>query len=159
MTDKSSKNWLDKLSANQSRMAMNWWPPLLGAGIKIKTISPDFRYVEAILKLTFYNRNYVGTQFGGSIVSLTDPFYMLMLLKNLGRDYIVWDKMTTVDFKKPGRSDLKAIFELKQDEIDEIKKQANENGKYLVERVINVLNTDGEIVAVVTKTLYVRRKT
>ena len=74
------------------RWAMNLYPPYLGAGVRVRQISADFRQVQVKMGLGWYNRNYVGTQFGGSLYSMTDPFFMLMIMENLGRDFIVWDK-------------------------------------------------------------------
>jgi len=35
---------------------------------------------------------------------MTDAFYMLMFMSNLGRDYIVWDKAATIRYRKPERA-------------------------------------------------------
>ncbi|WP_348240556.1 DUF4442 domain-containing protein, partial [Salmonella enterica] len=64
---------------------------------------------------------YVGTQFGGSIYAMTDPFYMLMLMNNLGPDYIVWDKAASIRFRKPGRTDLFATFEITDAELNNVR--------------------------------------
>ena len=85
------------------RWVMTLYPPYLGAGISVQHMSADFRHVKVRMGLGWYNRNYVGTQFGGSLYSMVDPFYMLMLMENLGRDYIVWDKAASIDFVSPGK--------------------------------------------------------
>jgi len=72
------------------RWAMNFYPPYIGAGVRVRHISADMRLVQVKMVLRWYNRNYVGTQFGGSLYSMVDPFFVLMLMENLGRDYIVW---------------------------------------------------------------------
>lgn len=77
---------------------INFWPPFIGTGIRVKSISKDFTDITVELKLRFWNKNYVGTQFGGSIYAMTDPFYMLILMENLGREYIVWDKAANIRF-------------------------------------------------------------
>ncbi len=84
----------------------NIWPPYFGAGIRIEHVNEDFRYVRVALKRSWYNSNYVGTQFGGSMYSMTDPFFMLILINNLGKDYIVWDKAARIEFIKPGKKSL-----------------------------------------------------
>ena len=92
------------------RWALNFYPPYLGAGVKVRHISSDFREVRVSMGLTWYNRNYVRTQFGGSLYSMTDPFYMLMLMENLGRDYVVWDKAAHIEFVSPGKgTDRKSV--------------------------------------------------
>jgi len=101
------------------RRWINFWPPFLGAGIRIRYISPDTKAVDVEMKLRFWNRNYVGTHFGGSLYSMTDPFFMLMLLDNLGPEYLVWDKAATIRFKKPGRGKVRAEFRLSDEQLDE----------------------------------------
>lgn len=153
-----AKKFLDKLSANTFRKLLNIWPPFLGAGIKVLFISDDFREAKVCLKFRFYNKNYVNTQFGGSMFAMTDPFYMMILLKNLGKDYIIWDKAGQINFKKPGASDLTATFKFSDEEIQEIKKQADTNEKYVFDKPVDIFNEAGEIVATVVRTLYVKKK-
>src|SRR5258708_700531 len=117
MAENYARKWPDKMPMWLLRWIFNLYPPYLGAGIKVKEISSDFRQMEVAMKLTWCNKNYVGTQFGGSIYSMTDPFYMFILIKNLGRDYIVWDKAAKIDFKKPGKSTLYVRFTMSEDEI------------------------------------------
>lgn len=84
------------------RWALNFYPPYLGAGVRVRHISADLRLVRVKMVLRWYNRNYVGTQFGGSLYSMVDPFFVLMLMENLGPDYIVWDKAANIEFVSPG---------------------------------------------------------
>lgn len=136
----------------------NFWPPLLGASIGVKEISDDFRHAVITLKERPWNRNPNGTHYGGSIYSMTDPFYMLMLMENLGPDYLLWDKAADIRFKKPGKGTLTAEFNLTAEKIAEIKLQADTNWKVEPEFLVKVKNEAGEIVAEVDKLLYVRRK-
>ncbi len=137
---------------------MNLYPPFLGAGIRVRNISDNLTSLDVEMKLTFWNRNIVKTQFGGSLYSMTDPFYMLMLMENLGRNYIVWDKSASIEFKRPGRGKVHAKFRLTLDEINSIRKGADENYKIEPEFVVDVLDENDEVVAKVFKKLYVRRK-
>jgi Domain of unknown function (DUF4442) len=82
------------------RMLLNIWPPFLGAGIRLRRIAPDWKAIDVEMKLRWWNRNYVGTHYGGSLYSMADPFLMLMLIENLGKDYIVWDKAASIRFRK-----------------------------------------------------------
>lgn len=102
--------------------------------------------------------NYVGTQFGGSMYAMTDPFYMIMLIQILGSEYIVWDKAASIDFKKPGRSRLTAEFRLNPAQITEIKDKADMQGKYVFELPVEIFDETGMLVAAVQKTLYVKKK-
>lgn len=151
-------SWRKRFSVWLFQHLMGYWPPFIGTGIVVDKISPDFRYVEVSMKLHWYNRNYVGTHFGGSMYAMTDPFYMLILLKNLGRDYIVWDKAGFIEFKKPGRGTLKAVFQFTEQEIQEVRQQADMHGKFIFDKPVDLTDEAGDIVATVVKTLYVRKK-
>ncbi|MEK2689699.1 DUF4442 domain-containing protein [Bdellovibrio sp. GT3] len=134
------------------------WPPYLGAGIRIMEISKDYRYIKVCLKQTWYNRNYVGTQFGGSLYAMTDPFYMLMLINNLGQDYYVWDKGATIDFVSPGKSQVTVEFRIDDEIINRVLKETASGEKYIFDLPVQVVDIKGEVVATVLKKLYVRKK-
>ena len=136
---------------------LNCWPPLAGAGIQAVKLSRDFRYAKIAMPLRFYNRNYVGTQFGGSLYSMTDPWYMLMLLNVLGNDFVVWDKGASIQYKAPGRSRVTAEFLLKDDLVESLKTLAPEE-KRIFDMPVEIKDKNGLVVAEVTKTLYVKRK-
>lgn len=136
----------------------NFWPPLLFSGIKIQHISPDFRLIRVRLKLRFWNANYVGTAYGGSIFSMTDAFYMVMLMKNLGHEYIVWDRAAHIQYLKPGKSDLHVEFRLTQEDVDDIRALLATQDKMDWERKVLVHDTNGEQIAEVTRTIYIRKK-
>ncbi|MBA3660390.1 MAG: DUF4442 domain-containing protein [Gammaproteobacteria bacterium] len=152
------KRLLDRLSPGVLKWGINLWPPFLGAGIKIKHIAPDFRFIEVRMKLRWYNKNYVGTHFGGSMYAMTDPFFMLMVMKYLGSDYIVWDKAASIEYKKVARGTLSAQFRVTEEELQLIKYHADTNEKYIFDRPIDLTNDAGEVVASLVRTLYVRKK-
>jgi len=148
----------NKVPARYLRHLVNWWSPLRGAGIKITYASPDAREVHVQMRLRWFNRNHVGVHFGGSLFAMTDPFYAVMLLLNLGDNYIVWDKQACIEFKKPGRDTMLVRFTLGEEEIQEVKRQADSHGKYEFEKYVEVTDPHGVIIAAVNKTLYVRRR-
>jgi hypothetical protein len=137
---------------------VKFYPPYLGAGVRVTRISDDFRNVEVEMPLRFYNRNYVGTHFGGSLYSMVDPFYMLMLMNILGPDYIVWDKAASIRFKKPGRGVMKASFHLSEEQIAQIRNAADTEAKVEPQFQVAVKDAEGNVVAEIDKLLYVRRK-
>lgn len=137
---------------------MRFWPPFLGAGVSVDFISNNFDRIDVSMRMRFWNKNYVKTHFGGSLYSMTDPFYMLMLMEKLGRDYIVWDKSATINFKKTGKGKVFASFVLNDLQINQIKADVLEKNKVYPEFVVNVIDEQGDIVCVVTKTLYVKKK-
>ncbi len=144
--------------ARTLRWLMNLYPPYLGAGIKVRQISADFRQARVSMGLTWYNRNYVRTQFGGSLYSMTDPFYMLLLMENLGRDYIVWDKAAHIEFVSPGKGTVHAEFKLDDSMLNTIREHTANGDKYLPKYHVEVRDDQGTLVARVEKTLYIRRK-
>ncbi len=135
---------------------INIWPPLLGAGIRVRWHSD--KAVDVEMKLRTWNRNYVGTHYGGSLYSMADPFYMLMLMENLGRDYIVWDKTASIRFRKPGRGKVRAEFRLTEGQLDEIRNKLMTQDKYEPTFLVEVRDEAGDVVAEVQKVLHVRRK-
>lgn len=154
------RNWLTQRlgKARLLRWFLTLYPPYLGAGVRVQELSADFRHVKVRMGLGWYNRNYVGTQFGGSLYSMVDPFYMLMLMENLGRDYIVWDKAAAIDFISPGKGPVFAEFSIDQALLDEIRQHTASGDKYLPQLKVQIHDGSGTLVARVDKTLYVRRK-
>lgn len=110
------------------------------------------------MKLSFYNKNYVGSHFGGALFAMTDPFYMLMLMNLLGRDYVVWDKAAAINFVSPGRTTVTADFHVTEAMLADIKAHTANGEKYEPTYRIDVLDTSGKLVARIDKTLYIRRK-
>jgi acyl-coenzyme A thioesterase PaaI-like protein len=140
------------------RHVMNLWPPFLGAGIRVTRLQPDWRAIDVEMKLRFWNANFVGTHYGGSLYSMADPFYMLMLIENLGRDYIVWDKSASIRFRKPGKGKMLASFRLTEEQIESIRQQLQTQEKVEPTFVVQVTDENGEVVAEVQKLLHVRKK-
>ena len=135
---------------------INIWPPILGAGIRVRWHSA--RSVDVEMKLRSWNRNYVGTHYGGSLYSMTDPFYMLMLMENLGRGYIVWDKAASIRFRKPGKGKVRAEFRLSDAQLDEIRDKLTTQEKHEPTFLVEVKDEAGDVVAEVQKVLHIRRK-
>ena len=146
------------ISSTWHRLLLNIYPPYFGSGIVIKSIDPDYHKLVVQLKMHWYNRNYMHTYFGGSLYAMTDPFYMLMLIQILGKDYIVWDKSAQIEFIKPGLGTLSAEFILGAKQIQDIKKNTSLGEKYLPEYLVEIKDETGDTVARVRKVLYIRRK-
>jgi len=140
------------------RFLLNVYPPYLGTGIVIKHVADDYTRISVQMKSRFYNRNYVGTHFGGSLYAMTDPFYMLMLIQILGPDYIVWDKSASIKFVKPGRGTVVADFHVTEALIEKIKNETAQGEVFLPEINVPIRDGENEVVAMVVKTLYIRRK-
>ena len=135
---------------------INFYPPLLGAGIRSRTIDELTIHVE--MKLTALNRNIVGVHFGGSLYAMCDPWFMLIMMRALGPDYLVWDKAASIKFVSPGRGTVKAVFQIPQERVNEIRAVADCGEKIEPTFSVDVLGEQGQVIAHVEKLLYVRKK-
>jgi acyl-coenzyme A thioesterase PaaI-like protein len=137
---------------------INFYPPYLGAGVWVwrrRTVPISF---DVWLPLRWWNKNYVGSHFGGSLYSMCDPFYMLILLDALGPEYIVWDKASSIRFLRPARGRVRAHFEVSKERVEEIRRQVATQGVVEPLFTAHIRDRKGRIVAEVTKLLYVRSK-
>jgi acyl-coenzyme A thioesterase PaaI-like protein len=146
------------MSPRLLRWGMNLWPPFRGAGIRVRHIADDWSELRVELRAGRLKRNFVGTHYGGSLFSMTDPFYALMLIHRLGDRYLVWDQAASIDFIAPGRGTVTALFSLSDERLREIATQAAAGQKVLPEFDVEVKDAAGGLVARVRKTLYVRLK-
>jgi acyl-coenzyme A thioesterase PaaI-like protein len=137
---------------------MNFIPAYRGTGGRVTYISDDYTEVHVRLPLSWRTRNYVGTIYGGSMYGAVDPVYMIMLIKLLGRDYVVWDKAASIRFRRPGRTTLRAKFVLAPSEVEAIKEELRVRKS--VDRVytVELLDDAGKVHARVEKTLYIARR-
>lgn len=147
-----NKKWLALVRRNI------WlYPPFLFSGIRVKCLSKDPLSYRTTLHKRWWNQNAVGTHFGGSLFAMTDPFHMLILMDSLGSDYIVWDQASTIEYLKAGKKSVSASFAIPEDQVQAIREQADKETTY-PEFVIELKDTEGLLLARVTKTLYVRKK-
>lgn len=140
------------------RLKFNFFPAYRGTGARVIYIADDYREIRVKIPLSWRTRNYVGTIYGGSMYGGIDPIYMLMLIKTLGKDYIVWDKAAKIRFKHPGKETLFADFVLTEKELNEIKKILETEKS--IDRIYNVelKNKNGKVHALIEKTLYIAKK-
>ncbi len=146
------------MSPRLLRWGMNLWPPFRGAGIRVRHIADDWSEARVELSAGRIRRNFVGTHYGGSLFSMTDPFYALMLIHRLGDRYLVWDQAASIDFVAPGRGTVSAVFSLNETQVQSLREQASGGQKVLPEFDVEIRDEAGELVARVKKTLYVRLK-
>jgi len=140
------------------RMVLNSWPPYLGAGVCVEEIGKDWGKIRVGMKLRWYNKNYLRTHFGGSLFSMTDPFFVLILMANLGKDYIVWDSSSKIQFIQPGRGKVSATFIVDEARLDGLRDAAVSGEKMLEKFRVDILDEDNSPVARVYKTIYIRKK-
>ena len=137
---------------------LNWYPPFLGAGIRIKSTSEDFTQFVVQMKSRWYNRNLFGTHFGGSLYAMCDPFFVFIMIANMGKEYIIWDKSAVIRFRKPGKGTMTVVFEIPKEKIESIKEEMQHKTKDTFWFTAEVKNEAGEVVAEVEKEIYVRKK-
>lgn len=140
------------------RLGMNVWPPFVGAGIEVEALDKDFRYVRVALKSTIFNRNYVGTHFGGSLFAMTDPFFMLMLIRNMGNNYYIWDRSSSIEFIAPGKGKVTAEMRISDEDLHRMRGATEAGEKYECDFITEVVDGDGQLVARVKKRIYARLK-
>ncbi len=140
------------------RLRVNLYPPYLGAGVRVTHVAEDLGAIEVRLALHRWNRNYVGTHFGGSLFAMADPFFMILLLERLGPGYVVWDKAASIRFRKPGRGTVRARFEVPRERVEEIRAAADAADRTEATFTVAIRDEEGATVAEVEKLLSIRRR-
>ncbi|WP_036153178.1 DUF4442 domain-containing protein [Maribacter forsetii] len=126
---------------------------------KIIEVSEDLLHVRIKLPLSYKNKNYVNSIFGGSLFSAVDPIPMIQLLSIMGNDYVVWDKSAEIFFKKPAKENLYADFNFSEDELAEIKAQVAEKKEVDVIKTTQLTNKEKtQVFCEVRKTIYIANK-
>lgn len=140
-------------------LKMMWlWPPFFGTGIRVIAISQDLSYLKVQLKSRFWSKNYFGTHYGGSLYSMTDPFYALMLVHRLGKDYTVWDKSASIHYKVATSKPVYAEFDLPQHSIEQLLEQLQQQTTVEPRFSITISDAQGNVVALIERTLHIRKK-
>ncbi len=148
------ESWKTRLN----RWGFNFFPAYRGTGGRVEYIAGDWREIRIRLPLNWRTRNYVGTIFGGSLYGAVDPLYMIMLIRNLGDEYVVWDKAAVIRFKRPGRETLRAVFTVTEEEIAAIKTELATQKSLDRVYTVELKNDADKVHAIVEKTLYIARK-
>ncbi len=148
----------DSWNPEALRTRLHAYPPYAGAGIVVTHIAQDASEIRVEMPLTDRNVNLVGTHFGGSLYSMVDPHLMILLIRRLGPDYVVWEKEAHIDFRKPGLATMYATIRITDEELEAIRSATAKGDKHLPRWRLTILDEHHEVVATVLKTLYVRRK-
>ena len=146
------------MNARKLRRLFLFYPPFVFSGITVLEIADDFSRARVRLRRHWFNANYVGTHFGGALFAMTDPFWMILVMQTLGREYIVWDKAAEIEFVAAKREDVFAEFVIDPAAIAELRAAAAAGGKTLRWFETEIRTAGGDVVARVRKQLYVRKK-
>ena len=126
---------------------------------RLTYVSDDIQKVAIKIPLTYKNRNYVGSVFGGSLFSATDPIFMIQLLSILNDNYVVWDKHASIRFRRPVKENAYVNFVITDEDLVKIKKGVADQKEIDFKKVIQITNKQKDIVfAEVTKIIYVADK-
>lgn len=137
---------------------MSLWIPNLFSGIRVRRFSEDWTHATVELHVNVFTRNYVGTAFGGSMSAMTDPYFFMLVMHQLGRDYVVWDTRGEIEFLKPGRGVLTAHFHVSHAQVEALRERAQGGAKVLEWFETEITDRDGDVVATVRRQVYVREK-
>ena len=148
----------ESFSTWKFRTLVNWYPMYFGTGGKILFWALDSSEVHLRLRLNIWTYNYVGTIFGGSFFSSADPFYMLMMIRSLGSNYVVWDKSASIKFKRPGKSSLFANLQITEADLKEIKDTVAQAGETTRTFVIQWKDKAGVVHAEIERLCYIADK-
>ena len=147
-----------KFTPKLLKRMLNFYPPYLGAGVKVTYISEDWKELHVSMSLRWFNRNAVGTHFGGSLYSMIDPHLMLLLMHLLGKEYLVWDKSADIEFIKASKKKVTSILKVSNEDLNKIRRSTRNGEKYFSNFIVKIKDEDDDLVARVKKTIYVRRK-
>ncbi|MEM6735157.1 MAG: DUF4442 domain-containing protein [Bacteroidota bacterium] len=153
-----AKNYFPNSSHKLLKFFFNWSPMYRRSTGKVTSVTPGFWCVKVKIPLSYKNRNYAGTMFGGSMFSATDPIYMVQLIQILGMDYIIWDKSSTVKFKRPANADAFVVFEFSENEINDLKENVRNKKELDIIKLVEIKSKEGSVYCEIEKTIYVADK-
>ncbi|MFB8386383.1 PaaI family thioesterase [Microbacterium sp. NPDC055910] len=147
-----------RITPRRLAIGMSLWIPNLFSGIRVRRFSDDWTSATVELHVNLVTRNYVKTAFGGSMSAMTDPYFFMLVMHQLGRDYVVWDTRGEIEFVKPGRGVLTAHFHVPVETADDLRDRARGGAKVLEWFETDIVDADGDVVAHVRREVYVREK-
>ena len=137
---------------------LNLYPPYIGAGVKVSYVSEDWTELHVSMSLRWFNRNAVGTPFGGSLYSMIDPHLMLLLMHLLGKEYVVWDKSADIEFVKASKRKVSSVIKISNEDLELIRSNTEKGEKYFSNFTVEIRDAEGDLVANVKKRIYIRKK-
>lgn len=147
------------LSSSFIKLIFNLSPMYRRSTAKITKVSEDLQKIEVKLAISYKNKNYNGSVFGGSMFAAVDPIPMVQLLHLLRNEFVVWDKSAEIYFKRPAKENLYADFEFTQEEIQNIKNRVQKEKEITIVKSTFLTNRNrDQIFCEVQKTIYIAEK-
>ncbi|TGK09712.1 DUF4442 domain-containing protein [Leptospira selangorensis] len=140
-----------------NRMIRKNWPVYHRLGSRFEFVSENLLKLKVRFPFNNKTKGYNGLHFGGAIYAFVDPLYVYSLSENLGPEYLVLDTKAEIDFLKASNQDLIAETEISSEEIESIKEECKSKKKTTRIYSIEVLDPDGQKIAIVKKTIYIRK--
>jgi hypothetical protein len=141
------------------KYGFNWSPMYRRSTAKITTVSNDLLDITIKLPISYKNKNYVNSIFGGSMFAAVDPIPMIQLMHLIGDEFVVWDKAAEIFFKRPAKENLYADFNFTSSEIQSIKESVAAHKEFEIIKTTTLTNIDRNIIyCEVKKTIYIADK-
>lgn len=141
------------------KYGFNWSPMYRRSTGRVIHVAKDLSKITIKIPLSWKNRNYVNSIFGGSMFSAVDPIPMVQLINLLDDNYVVWDKSAVIKFKRPAKETLYAEFQFTEEEIIAIKDKVSKENEIELVKSTSLTNKNGSsIFCTVEKTIYVADK-
>lgn len=136
--------------------AMSAYPPLFAAGVRIRDIPDDWSSAHLILKVNRLNSNAHGAAFGGSLFSMTDAMFGMLVMQRLGREYEAWTRTGTFQYINPGRNNAHATIRVTDAMVEQIKHEIASDGFCNIPYTTVITNDDGSTVGIGQQELHCR---
>lgn len=120
-----TRRWMRFLQDNRR---LEIYPPWWMMRIKVLKLENDWRHIRIRLPLTWISRNMGGSMFGGFQASLADPIAPLACAK-IFPAYHVWTRHLSVDFVRPGVTDMELRFDFPPEKEKEIRETLERRGR------------------------------
>ncbi len=141
------------------KYGFNFSPMYRRSTAKITHVSTDLLTIKVKLPISYKNKNYVNSIFGGSLFSAVDPIPMVQLINLIGDEYIVWDKSAEIFFKRPAKEHVYATFTYSKDELTQIKTDVEKHNEIEITKVTQLTNhNQSTLFCEVKKTIYIANK-
>jgi len=148
----------ESIKTRIKRWIYNFYPVYRRTGAQIVYMDDYWREVRVSIPLRIWTRNYYGTISGISMFGAVDPMYMMMLIKLLGSDYVVWDKQATIYFKKPGKTQLTACFQIDDNELNLIRKTLESEPSITRTYPVDLKDKTGGVCSTIDKVIHIKKR-